>query len=1444
MSLEDLNPATEEGNLFSYENLDGDIVKIKIVLDNGDIWEKEYPKSTPVQQILKDYKQEYEQDLPDKYFKAMSSINPVYRLNQSLELLLNPKQNTNEIQPLKDSLHCDKEEIKPEVIGKPFHNPFEVYIFKRSDKILEIQNYDNNEVTKTELDKYNPSSAYCNGQDMLFISGGETKYHEFLNKFWVIDLKSENNQIMSYEIPPKANHSMIFIPPCYVFIVGGNDKKTYIYEIDNQTFFQCNDLNEQRNEPSLIKMGESLYCFDNINKGDNKLTFEKADLSSSDFKWEILYPKFNSNKIEFFPQKFFGVAKEGKNEVLFLGGNMDLNDSDNDECKNYKYNIKTDQIEESEIPYQEFNFKEKTFSIYNDNVSYLLPDFNRHSPEVVFLVRKKKKLEKINYKPKSINISKEKPDQVESIIDLNMPEIKINSKNNVQIGLNFNNIIDNDNIDKQNNIEVEDNGDNERNIKLKSEENMPPPYKELNISANKGDNDINIDIPSNEHFNNDKEDDINLNLGIDTNIINDDKVIEVNQDDINLNNEQKELNLKLNVRPTILTNENKDNLDQNVNVTADINNIIPDVDIKTDKQKEIKPVVELKATTGIDEIKEYTINGNIYKILPGEIFINEKENFKYSGVIKGKNPKKIEITPTQGKLDVDINGKKSGKIEGEIHGKSIKPPEINTKIDTNVDLGLDSKKIDIDQKDINIKGPEIKNPKGEVNINKDIKIDAKLPKIETNINVENKNEFPLTGIIHGKLKKKVNITGNIPNVKKDIDIDLNKKVDLDMKNKVDIDLNKKVDIDLNKKVDIDLNKNVDLDLKKKVDIDLNKKVDLDLNKKIDVDVNGLETNNLNVEFNNNINTDLDKNIFKNKVNLDGPNIDQKIEGNIDYPRISDNKLNLNLNTNIIEGNANIPGLDINNNFGLNKPKIDSNFEVKGNMPEFGINKDININKPKIDANFEGSGKLPGLGFNNNINIDKPKIDTNFEGSGKLPGFGLNSDFKVDKPKINGDFDGQINTPEIGLSNNLNFEKPNINSNLGGKINVPKIDISNNIKSDLPNINNNIGGDIKLPEVGLNNKLGISKQELNANLGENVGKLEIKNKFDGPKLDGKLNIPDYGINNDNIKVNANLPEFDLNNNINIDKPNINPPKIEGNAVVPTVNLDKKIDISGPKLNDSGIGLRLNTPAFNNQNDIKIEGPNVGSGIKISTDNKGKLDPNLNAGIDIDKKIELDQNLPKVIVRNEPKVGFSLKGTIKGKKSKQVKVELKENIQGEVKVTNSVSPKKIQVDLTKSKNQLSASQRKNIHGTMDDPNFDQVQEIRGSRRILNSQYVEDDEIINEKVDKTKLNMHAFEENLNNEQINYELPFNVDTKREINIKSSKVGDNEKDKENINNNLKMGLSIKGSRILPVAGQKNDQFVSSKIEIGGNLNTDNIETNNMQSVHVGINRKDDKIIN
>ena len=83
---------------------------------------------------------------------------------------------------------------------------------------------------------------------------------------------------------------------------------------------------------------------------------------------------------------------------------------------------------------------------------------------------------------------------------------------------------------------------------------------------------------------------------------------------------------------------------------------------------------------------------------------------------------------------MDISGKKSGKIEGEIHGKSIKPPEINTKIDTNVDLGLDSKKIDIDQKDINIKGPEIKNPKGEVNINKDIKIDANLPKIETNIN--------------------------------------------------------------------------------------------------------------------------------------------------------------------------------------------------------------------------------------------------------------------------------------------------------------------------------------------------------------------------------------------------------------------------------------------------------------------------------------------------------------------------------------------------------------------------------------------------------------------------------------------------------------------------------------------------------------------------------------
>ena len=78
---------------------------------------------------------------------------------------------------------------------------------------------------------------------------------------------------------------------------------------------------------------------------------------------------------------------------------MDESENSSD-IKNYKYNPDLNNIEITDIPFKDFNYKEKTFLFYNKNVDYLLPDFNRQHPEVTFFVKNKSRFEKVNYLPK------------------------------------------------------------------------------------------------------------------------------------------------------------------------------------------------------------------------------------------------------------------------------------------------------------------------------------------------------------------------------------------------------------------------------------------------------------------------------------------------------------------------------------------------------------------------------------------------------------------------------------------------------------------------------------------------------------------------------------------------------------------------------------------------------------------------------------------------------------------------------------------------------------------------------------------------------------------------------------------------------------------------------------------------------------------------------------
>jgi hypothetical protein len=121
--------------------------------------------------------------------------------------------------------------IYPDLVGRPYFQPFEVFLFSREDKSLKIQLYDEDIINNLFLNEFCSSSAYCNGNNHLFISGGERDNGELIDNFWEIDLKE---QIIAepVKIIPKKNHSMIFIPDKYVFIVGGNDKKCIFFNTE------------------------------------------------------------------------------------------------------------------------------------------------------------------------------------------------------------------------------------------------------------------------------------------------------------------------------------------------------------------------------------------------------------------------------------------------------------------------------------------------------------------------------------------------------------------------------------------------------------------------------------------------------------------------------------------------------------------------------------------------------------------------------------------------------------------------------------------------------------------------------------------------------------------------------------------------------------------------------------------------------------------------------------------------------------------------------------------------------------------------------------------------------------------------------------------------------------------------------------------------------------
>ena len=196
-------------------------------------------------------------------------------------------------------------------------------------------------------------------------------------------------------------HSMIYIPDSYIFIAGGNDKCSFYYDIESQSFEKWANMNVVIPEPALAFInGKYVYAFNNVKNSENKITFERTDLGKKP-KWELLFPQTSKKVQGNFRQKFFAVApieKDNTKNIIFLGGSLDKvsllkenrgSNNNKDDIMCFQYNIDNNLIIPSETGFIECDFLDKTFMPLTKINDFIIPSFNRNNPQIVLFNRLK-----------------------------------------------------------------------------------------------------------------------------------------------------------------------------------------------------------------------------------------------------------------------------------------------------------------------------------------------------------------------------------------------------------------------------------------------------------------------------------------------------------------------------------------------------------------------------------------------------------------------------------------------------------------------------------------------------------------------------------------------------------------------------------------------------------------------------------------------------------------------------------------------------------------------------------------------------------------------------------------------------------------------------------------------------------------------------------------------
>ena len=600
------------------------LVTIKVPI-NDFLWEKQYNIEATLEQVANDFKSANEMDIIQKnHFIEWRYKDQIIKMDTRKIKSFLPDENMQNIPPIvleQEIKLIEGEEINLEIcriVGKPFYNPFEIYTFEPSRNLIRFKRYTQNLIAEKELDKFSIESAYCNGNNHLFLSGGLNPNNQGgLDLFWDIDLGTDDLS-SPINMVPKKNHSMMYDDK-KVYIVGGEDEKTLFYDTETKNMNKIANLNIKRFEPSLIRSDNYLYCFDtSCRKNNNKFSIERINLNNmAQSKWEIIYPSISpqiGDKV--YNQKFFGIIEDYKRNIIFLGGIYDNTQNktgeENNPIMNMKYNINKNTIDNSDIPFQEVSFGEKTFLPMDYKNYFILPNFPKRLPNVVYFEKEKNLFKISSYKSNPRNQKKKDDHNTRlfsskikaSLFGLNfdMPglhkEIDINMNNNIEFPTQHNNINNNYEINnfKNNNSKGNEDTIDNNNINTGININMNSNYSRTKAS-NFIEPEVKIETNPVENIDlNPKDININLNNGLNKGDI--DINQRNNNNDIEINIKKYKIENDINMNPNINTNLDTGNINANIDTNINANT---KAEINTNINTNIEPEINKKINLNVNE---------------------------------------------------------------------------------------------------------------------------------------------------------------------------------------------------------------------------------------------------------------------------------------------------------------------------------------------------------------------------------------------------------------------------------------------------------------------------------------------------------------------------------------------------------------------------------------------------------------------------------------------------------------------------------------------------------------------------------------------------------------------------------------------------------------------------------------------------------------------------